>query len=201
MKGSKGTKGIIIFLVLVMMLVGYYFYLSNKTGNSGEEDVETTKTQEVLLRDLSKNYPPSPKEVLKYYGEITQCFYNEECSEEEIDELGMRIMELYDEELATFQSEEYINRLKEEVAAFKKNEVKVSSYKTSNSTDVNYFTKDGYECASLLCTFTLRKGTTLQSVEEIFVLRKDKNGHWKIFGWDEADAAMQQTIDKMQETQ
>lgn len=196
MKGFKGTKGIIIFLILIFMLVGYYFYLSNRGSGSGEEEVETTKVQEVLLRDLSKNYPPSPKEVVKYYGEITQCLYNEECSEEDLDQLGTRVMELYDEELATFQSEEYMNRLKADINTFKTDEIKVSSYKTSNSTDVNYFTKDGYECASLFCTFTLRKGTVLQTVEEIFVLRKDADGHWKIFGWDEADPDMQEKIEK-----
>ena len=182
MKGFKGTKGIIIFLILIFMLVGYYFYLSNRGNGNGEEDVETTKVQEVLLRDLSKNYPASPKEVVKYYGEITQCLYNEECSESEMDQLGTKVMELYDEELATFQSEDYMNRLKEDVAAYKKDEIKVSSYKTSNSTDVNYFNKDGYECASLFCTFTLRKSTVLQTVEEVFILRKDADGHWKIFG-------------------
>ena len=191
MKGFKGTKGIIIFLILIFMLVGYYFYLSNRGNGNGEEDVETTKVQEVLLRDLSKNYPASPKEVVKYYGEITQCLYNEECSESEMDQLGTKVMELYDEELVTFQSEDYMNRLKEDVAAYKKDEIKVSSYKTSNSTDVNYFNKDGYECASLFCTFTLRKGTVLQTVEEVFILRKDADGHWKIFGWDDVDPGTQ----------
>ena len=92
MKGFKGTKGIIIFLILIFMLVGYYFYLSNRGNGNGEEDVETTKVQEVLLRDLSKNYPASPKEVVKYYGEITQCLYNEECSESEMDQLGTKVI-------------------------------------------------------------------------------------------------------------
>lgn len=189
MKGFKGTKGIIIFLILIFMLIGYYFYLSNRQVASVEETVETTKIQEVLLRDLDRNYPATPKELLKYYSELTQCFYNEEYSEEELEQLAERAMELYDPELVSYQSSTYVDDLKEDIRKFKSGDIQVSSYKPSNSTDVKYFTKDGYECASLYCNYTLRVNTQLQSVEEIFVLRKDAEGHWKIYGWESADQA------------
>lgn len=184
----------IIFLILIFMLVGYYFYLSNRTKTSGEEEEETTKVQEVLLRDLTKNYPASPKEVLKYYSELTQCLYNEDYSEEELLQLADKAMELYDEELASYQSElTYIESVRADVAAMKADDIQVSSYKTSSSTDVDYFTKDGRECARLFCTFTMRKGTSLASIEEVFIMRKDEAGHWKIYGWQETDAGMQGT--------
>ncbi len=186
MKRFKGVRGMLVFLVLLAMLAGYYFYLSNKAEKDGEETA-TTKTQEVLLRDLSRNYPASPKEVLRYYSEVLQCMYNEEYSEKELEQLAERAMEICDEDLVSFQSEEYVKRLQEDVQAYKSQGVQISSYKTSNSTDVEYFSKDGRECASLFCTYTLRMGTNLQTIEEVFILRKDEEGHWKIFGWDEAE--------------
>ena len=191
MKRFKGLRGMAVFLVLLCMLAGDYFYLSNRSDR-GEEEMETTKVQEVLLRDLTRNYPASPKEVLRYYSEILQCMYNEDCTEEELEQLANRAMEICDEELVSYQSEEFISRLKEDVQAYKDQNVQISSYKTSNSTDVDYFTKDGRECARLYCTYTLRVRTSLQALDEIFIMRKDEEGHWKILGWDEADPEKKQ---------
>ena len=70
MKRFKGVRGTIVLLILMCMLVGYYFYLSNRSGTGKEEPEESSQTQEVLLRDLSRNYPATPKEVVKYYSEI-----------------------------------------------------------------------------------------------------------------------------------
>ena len=186
MKRFRGTKGIIIFLILICMLLCYYFYLSNRKEEAKDEVVETSVVQEVLLRDLSRNYPASPKEVIKYYSELTMCFYNEEHTEEELKQLADRAMELYDEDLAAHQTESYYSDLKADIAEFAQGGIQVSSYKVSSSTDVDYFNSGDYECASLYCTYTLRKGTELQAVEERFILRKDAEGHWKILGWEEA---------------
>lgn len=186
MKRFKGKKGTIILFLLLCMLLCYYFYLSNKKEEAKEEVVETTYVQEVLLRDLSRNYPATPKEVLKYYCEITQCFYNEEYSEEQLKELGDKAMQLYDEELAAYQPEmEYMNNLKADIAAFAQDEIRISSFKVSSSTDVDYYSVGEREYAKLYSVFTLRKGTHLQPVEEMFILRRDADGHWKILGWEE----------------
>ena len=79
---KKSTKanirgGAVIVLMIVVML-GYYYYLSNKEKEQQEQNPELTVVQEVLMRNLETNYPPTPKEVVKYYSEITKCFYNEE---------------------------------------------------------------------------------------------------------------------------
>ena len=61
-------KLIVIGCILAALVVGFYFYLSNRTKGDGTEQAETiTKSQQVLLRNLENNYPPSPREVLKYY--------------------------------------------------------------------------------------------------------------------------------------
>jgi len=194
MKRFRGVKGTIVLLILAFTLVGYYFYLSNRQQSLDSDEVETTAVQELLLRDLSRDYPGSPKEVLRYYSEITKCFYNEEYSDEELKELTQKAVELYDQELTDFQID-YPQQLQKEIESYKTQGIEISSYKISNSTDVNYYTKDGKECASLFCTYTLRQGTSLQSVEEVFILRRDDAGHWKIFGWDVAKPEIKQTIE------
>ena len=181
----KGTKGMLVLFCLIVMLAGYYCYLSNRNIPVKDENEVISRVQEVLARDLSRNYPATPKEVLKYYSELTQCFYNEDYTDQELAELSDKAIELYDDELANAKSrEEYLSDLKKDIADFEKDDIVISSYKVSNSTDVEYFTKDGRDYASLYCTYTLRKGTNLQATEEVFVLRKDAEGHWKILGFD-----------------
>ena len=187
MKGKKqsGIKIVIIGVVLLCLVLGYYYYLSNRNKENTEETPkEMTAVQEVLLYDFDKSYPPTPKEVVKRFCEITQCFYNEEYTEEEFIALALLIQELYDEELIANQTkEQYIANLRWDVNQFKEQEIVVSSYATSSSTDVDFFSQDGYEWARLYCTFTLRQGTGLKVTNEVFILRKDEEGHWKIFGW------------------
>ena len=184
-EGQKTIKLIIIGCILAALLVGFYYYLSHKTSRENSEDVGTiTKTQQVLLRNLDANYPPTPKEVVKYYCDITQCFYNETNTEEEIRELAMQIQKLYDDDLIANQTQDgYMQNLITDIISMNQQGLVVSSYSTSASTDVEEFTEDGYQWARLYCNFVLRQETTLINTNEQFLLRKDENGHWKIYGW------------------
>lgn len=183
--GWKNVRIILVAIFLAALLVGFYFYLSNKTERQSVEDtVVISRTQQVLSRNLEANYPPSPREVVKYYSEITQCFYNEELSEEELEELALQIRRLYADELAANQTlEEYMDSLRRDIASMKKEKYVISSYSLSASTDVIYDTKDGKEWAKLYCLYNIRKGTAVQTSNEVFILQRDDDGHWKIFGW------------------
>lgn len=78
---DKKTKIIfLVILLVVLAVVGYYCFLVNRDVKVQEESTLST-VQVVLSRDLKYNYPPSPKEVMKYYLEITKCMYNEDCTE------------------------------------------------------------------------------------------------------------------------
>lgn len=186
----KGTKGAVILIVLAALIVGYYFYLSNytKARNEQAQADATTPVQDILLRNLDIDYPPTPKEVIKYYSELTQCLYNEELTEEEIDQLGGRARLLYDEELNEHNEEgQYLMDLREDVGDFNSKSIRIPSYTLPSSTDVEEFTENGRQCARLYCTYHIRQGSSLTDSVEVFVLRKAEDGHWKILGWDLAD--------------
>lgn len=178
-----GKKGFIIVIVLVLLIVGYYYYLSNR-DTQPEEDVTITEAQDLLLRDLDRNYPPTPKEVIKYYFDITKCLYNEKLSEEDVEALALKLEEIFDDELAAHQvREEYFADLKNEITAFQNGNM-ILNYSTSTSTDVDYFTQDGREFARLYGTFYLQVDKSMRSLDEVFLLRRDDAGHWKIYGWE-----------------
>lgn len=187
--GSNGVRVLIVGVVLLCLIIGYYYYLSNKKGESTEETaVETSAVQEVLLYDFERSYPPSPKEVVKLFGEITMCFYNETYEEEAFQALAMQIQELYDAELIANKTQnQYIEDLRWDINQMKEQKIQVSSYATSSSTDVDYFIEDGYEWAKLYCSFTLRQGKNLSVHNYVFLLREDDAGHWKIYGWMPAE--------------
>ncbi|MCI8615487.1 hypothetical protein D7V94_19755 [Parablautia intestinalis] len=188
-KGQGRVKALIIVIFLLCLVLGYYYYLSNKrSGRESEQQVKATAVQEVLMRDLESNYPPTPREVVKYYAEITRCFYGEDYTDEEFKDMAMKIQKLYDDELVANKTEQqYLDDLLLEINGLKDQQVVISSYSPASSTDVEEFVQDGYSWAQMRCTFNLRQGTQFQKTEEIFLLRKDADGHWKIFGWTLAE--------------
>lgn len=185
MKRSGIITIIVVGILLVAVVAGFAFSL-NRRKEVAETDTQVTAVQKVLMRDLERSYPPTPKEVVKYFAEITQCFYNEEYTDEELTQLAEKIQGIYDDELiANKTQEDYLNDLSSEIADMKKGNYTISSFVLSASVDVEEFVENGYSCARLYCTFSIKQGTsgTTRSMEE-FVLRKDEDGHWKIYGWE-----------------
>ena len=85
--------------------------------------------QKALSRNLQSNYPPSPREVVKYFSEITQCFYNEEHTDEELKDLALKMREIYDDELVANQTEEeYLDLLKKDIDEYRLNGRSISGY-------------------------------------------------------------------------
>lgn len=180
----EGKKGFIIAIIMVILVAGYYYYLSNRPVEP-EENVVVTEAQDLLLRDLDRNYPPSPKEVVKYYFEITKCLYNEKLSDADVEALALKLEEIFDDELAAHQvREEYLMDLKNEIAAFQGGSNLILNYSTSASTEVDYFDQDGHEFARLYGTFYLHVQKSMHSLDEVFLLRRDEDGRWKIYGWE-----------------
>ena len=188
-RGRRAIKGILIGLVLIALVVGYYFYLSNRKPKEAVEDTETTVSavQKLLLKNIDDDYPTTPREVLKLYSDITVCFYSEDYTDEELTQLALQIEKLYDEELiANNTPDQYQKNLRWDIKTMKDKNLRVTSYSVASATDVDYFDAGGRSWARLSCTYTIRSGKEAGLAREIFLLRKDDMGHWKIYGWEAA---------------
>ena len=184
MRKASGLKAFVLVAFIAILVIAYYYQISNRVVESKAEEQSISEVQEILLQDLDSNYPPSPKELVKYYASITKCFYDGNYTEEEFSLLAKKSRELFDTELIGNQSEEdYLADLKSDIENYKIQAMTVSSYSVSASADVEYSTTDKQELASLYCMFTLRQESKLLTTREKFILRKDKYGHWKILGW------------------
>lgn len=179
-----GIKILILAIIIIALIVMYYFHLSNKREEIKENSTAITETDEVLLRNLETNYPPSPKEVVKLYAQISKCFYDRDWDEAELVRLANMSRALLDDELKSTQTdEEYLKSLKKDIDDYASKDMKISSYSTSSSVDVEYKNTSKGEMASLYCVFNVRQASTILTSNQEYVLRKDSNGHWKILGW------------------
>jgi len=177
----------IVLIILIAGVVGVYAYLSGRSRSAAEQ-ASMTNVEKVLSRDLSYDYPPTPKELLKYYNEIQKCFYNENCTDSEIEELANRARELYDEELlANNELSLHIMSLKAEIQDYKDHKRVISAVSVAASTNVDFFEEDGYEFARIYCGYNVTEGSETKQVRQIFLLRRDGNRRWKIYGWDSAN--------------
>ena len=175
-------KTVIAIVIMAALIGGYYFYLSNK--QEAREETKISEVQDVILKDLDKNYPPTPKEVVRYYSELSKCLHNEEYSTEEFEQMVDKMRALFDEELLEINPrEQHMMDLNSEVEDYRKEGYTITSYTTSQSTDVEESVVNGSECAKLYCTYTIKSGTNYSNSLYVFELRKDKeSGHWKILG-------------------
>lgn len=191
-KNRKTARTGIVLLIMVLTVLALYYRTVNRVRENVEVDT-TTRVQAVLLNNLETNYPATPREVMKYYNEIMQCYYNENHTEEELEKLGRHAMQLYDDELLANQTEsQYLAKLKEEVQQYQESDAVISSAALASSTDVEYYTYEQREYAKIRCVYSIREKTSMKTVKELYLLRKDEDKHWKILGWEVYDDTPQQ---------
>lgn len=184
----KRTRIIIIVVVCVTLLVGGYAYWMNRNSNASSENVELTKVQQLITKDLSKNYPATPREVVKIYNEIITCFYSEEYTEAELEALVDMTLLLMDEELAANNpKEDYLKKVKAEIAAYELAERTIVSYTLASSNDVEFGTIDGRESASVQTSYFIKEKTSYSKTYQMYLLRKDADGEWKILGFEKVE--------------
>lgn len=187
----KKVRTIIVLIVFIAFVVGVFYVFSNRDTKSEEDAVTTTVTamDSLLSRNMSINYPPTPREVVKYYSDLSVELYKGSYSEEDLNKIADRFLILYDEELAKNQTD-YAGSLKKSVQDYKDQGVTISEYTISSSVDVETFSQDGYDWARLYVTYRFRqelKGNiSYQNAEQVFLLRKDAEGHYKIYGFEQA---------------
>ncbi len=175
----------ITIIILVFGLVGYYSYLAGR-AKTAQKDATMTAVEQALSRDITTDYPPTPKEVMKYYNDIMLCYYRDDVTNDEIDELGIRARELFDPDLqAINETGTYLVRLHQDINEYKENDRKITNASVANSTNVDYYDRDGFHFARLMCTYNVTENNQSSTLRLIYLLRKDPaDKRWKIFGWD-----------------
>lgn len=171
----------IISLIIVGIVVGGYFYMTQKRNTSEDGNVELTEVQKVITKDLDSNYPATPREVIKLYNRILLCFYNESYTDEELQQLGDQARMLFDAELLENNPRDaYFEALKEDIDEYHEKERTVRSASVCDSNDIIFKTVDKRECAYVDASYFVNEDKQYNYTYQTYVLRKDEDGRWKI---------------------
>ena len=151
----KNTKFVIIIVVCVCVILGGYYYLTNRNNAKEEENITLTEIQELTTKNLDKNFPATPREVVKLYNRIITCFYNDEYTDDELYDLGDQARKLFDDELLENNPrDEYFKNLKEDISEYHDKSKTIASF--------------------------IKEGNAYSRTYQMYVLRKDADGNWKI---------------------
>ena len=178
---------IVMAVIAAAVIFGYYRMTQNMSGE--EEAAVDTEAGKLLQKDMENNYPGTPREVLKLYGRITKCMYNDELNQKQIEGLLEQARKLYDDELLANNTwDSQLEALVNDIADYKNNDRVVMSYTAQKSSQVKTYEKDGREYALTYMLFiTSEKTIPYTESYQRFLMRKDTSGKWKIVGWDLVD--------------
>ena len=177
----KNTKFVIIIVVCVCVILGGYYYLTNRNNANDEEKITLTEIQDLTTKNLVKNFPATPREVVKLYNRIITCFYNDEYTDDELYDLGDQARKLFDDELLENNPrDEYFKNLKEDISEYHDKNKTIASSAVDSSNDVEYKEVDGDDCAYAKASYFIKEGNAYSRTYQMYVLRKDADGNWKI---------------------
>lgn len=100
-EGRYEETGIVILTIaLIAAICGSFYVVNDKSKRANQKEKVLTEVQRITTKDLDKNYPQTPREVVKFYNRIVKCYYGMQYSDEELDVLTDQALKLFDDELA-----------------------------------------------------------------------------------------------------
>ncbi|MBE5963475.1 MAG: hypothetical protein E7252_00870 [Lachnospira sp.] len=188
----KEKKYIVIALISSAILIGllvYYVYRM-KTPANVEDHTFNNPAEELIAKDIEgKNYPATPREVVKLYTELVRVFYNEDLTEAQIEALGRKARMLFDEELKAGQTEEeYLEALKLDIKAYNDANRTVNECIIQRAQDNVKVTVEGKDYYIIKTVFYLKESKKISTSYMDFKVRKNGN-NWKILSWGMAESS------------
>ena len=174
----------------VAILCGGFFLLKDRMSGGAEKETQPTRIQKIITRDMENNYPATPREVIKLYNKIIDIYYGEEYTDEEFDSLLDQAQALMDEELvANNPKADYKQAVEAEKANYKERSFKIRQSSVCDSNEVEYKTDDktGDKLAYVMASDFTEEKKEFDKTYQMYVLRKDKDGKWKILTYYKID--------------
>lgn len=187
MKGKKLARLVGSLCLIVAVVLGVFLALNLGEDDSifSKEEKPNTEVQNILAKDIDRNYPATVREVVRLYARISKCYHNESISEEEFQKLVEFQRKLFDEEfLNNNPLDTFTNNLSMEIEAAKSRKYQMVQWRVQKESRVETWKSGENQFASIVASFIMsekEKGYT-RTFEE-FLLREDEKGRWKIVGW------------------
>ena len=178
----KIIRNVLIGIICISLVVGGYYYLSNRKT---AEETDISEVQKGILKELEgDNYPATPREVVKFYNRILCCYYNESYTDEEFDKLTDQARLLMDQELADNNpAEQYSQQVRQEAENYRRQKKTINNASVCDTNEVKYATIEGAECAYVESSYFVRSKDGFTKSFQDYILRRDADGNWKILAF------------------
>ena len=187
----KKIRLIIIAIACICLICGGYFLVSQNNTVSEEN---LTEVEKVLVKDLKKDYPKTPREVVKFYNRIVKCYYSEKLSDKEIEDMVDQMRYLLDEDLLMVNPrDEYYKSVVKDIEDYNSKNKRIVNTDVCDSNDVTYVddVKDGEnevdKLAYVNASYFINTDGQFANTYQQFVLRQDDDGRWKILTFYEVE--------------
>lgn len=174
----------IVSLICAALVVGYFLYLNNKNSKP-EENEELTEAEIIETTDFDKNYPETPRAVVKWYNRIETVINNNELGDVSVKEIGSQERKLLDDDLLKLNPEkDFDNRIESTMKENQERQRSIVQSDVCESSDITYKNVNGYDCAYVYSYYFGKEGNNFTRTYQKFCLRKDKEGRWKILTFE-----------------
>lgn len=187
MKGKKLARLVGSLCLIVTVVLGLFLALNlgEDDGIFSKKEKQNTEAQNILAKDIDRNYPATVREVVRLYARISKCYHNETVSEEEFLRLVEFQRKLFDEEfLNNNPLDTFTNNLSMEIEAAKSRKYQMVQWRVQQESRVETWEAGDNHFSSIIASFTMsEKEKGYSRTFEEFLLRKDEKERWKIVGW------------------
>ncbi len=175
----------IVSLICAALVVGYFLYLNHKNSKSAEQDEQLTEAEIIETTDFDKNYPESPRAVVKWYNRIATVIYNNDLGDVKLEDIGDQERKILDDDLLKLNPQkDFYKRLESEMKENQERQRSIVSSEVCKSSDITYKNVNGYDCAYVYSYYFGKEGNNFTRTYQKFCLRKDKQNKWKILTFE-----------------
>ncbi|MGN0349655.1 MAG: DUF6715 family protein [Roseburia sp.] len=179
---KKNINKAIFAIVCIVLIVGFYYASVNRSKQASGELSELTEVEKLITENLDKSYPKTPRAVVSLYNRIIASYYKGEYTEDQLEKLGDQARMLFDDELlANNPRDQYMENVRADIADYKARSKTIVNATVCDPDEVKEQIVDGYECAYVSCSYFVQEGKQYSRTHQMYVLRKDEDGRWKIF--------------------
>lgn len=182
----KKVGVVIAALVCVVLVCGGFWLIKNHADANSGDDVQLTKVQKIIVRDLENNYPETPREVVKLYNQIITAYYEDEYTDKEFESLASQARLLMDDELlANNPEQDYKDAVRSDVADYERRSRTIRQTSVCSTNEVLFLTdqSNGDELAYVTASYFVKEKKQFDKTYQKYVLRKDAQGRWKILNY------------------
>jgi lipopolysaccharide export system protein LptC len=177
----KKTRIVILAIVIVAAICTAFYIVNNNSKKESAKEAELTEIQKITTRNMEKDYPATPREVIKFYNRIVKCYYGRQYSDDELEQLADQALSMFDDDLLKKnEKESYIESVKSDAAQYEEDNKSISQTDVCDSNDVKYMTDNGDDIAYVTASYFIKTGSSYTKTYQEYVLRKDGDGDWKI---------------------